>query len=93
MPNGCVASQRDCGDPLHRFDTLELPHSVISDMGPSRFGYSLKRAWAGVIQRAQTAKIRRTVTELYGKTPNTRIAKFCEISEARVRQIAAELKL
>jgi len=92
MSNGCLAILREC-DKKHRFDTIELPATVVSQLGAKAFETQLERAMRGIRARAESERRRAVVEQLFGKQNNSAIGRFLGITETRVRQIANELGL
>lgn len=94
---GCLAIVRECtaedgnAHVLARFETMEVPSSVVAQFGAARFAEKVERALRGYRTRAECARKREVVRQLAGTQPATAIAHLLGITETRVRQIFREL--
>lgn len=95
---GAARSVRLCTAPTSHahphaeFETVEVLAAVMSGFGPARIEHELRRARRGIARRDEQQRRRKKVEQFLGRglTPS-QVARAAGITEARVRQIRAEL--
>ncbi|MEO8297090.1 MAG: hypothetical protein ABI574_04705 [Burkholderiales bacterium] len=91
--NGMLANVRECeDDPTHRFDTVEVPAAVASQLGKAAVARIVRSVKRGMVDKAEASRRRTTVRGLMGHRTAADIARFLGITSARVNQLIAELK-